>query len=130
MGAPIFAGQDARLTGRLEACPTSLALFVVIALLGLIVRADAQTLPPNYRVTNNVPYVTGGQSRQWMDLYYVPSNAAPTPVVIWIHGGGWNSGNESNPRALALTNFNIAVAAGWLMFRASAALCSVPNSRK
>lgn len=72
---------------------------------------SAQTLPARYRVTNNVPYVTGGQSRQWLDLYYVPTNATPTPIVVWIHGGGWNSGNEANPRALALTNFNCAVAA-------------------
>jgi acetyl esterase/lipase len=71
----------------------------------------AQTLPAQYRVTNNMPYVTGGLSRQWMDLYYVPSNAAPTPVVVWVHGGGWASDNENNPRALALTNHNIAVAA-------------------
>ena len=73
--------------------------------------AGAQTLPAHYRVTNNLPYVTGGLSRQWMDLYYVPSNAAPTPVVVWVHGGGWASDNENNPRALALTNHNIAVAA-------------------
>lgn len=71
---------------------------------------NAQTLPAHYSVTNNVPYVTGGLSRQWMDLYHVPSNPTPTPVVIWIHGGGWSSGDESNPRALALTNFNVAVA--------------------
>lgn len=71
----------------------------------------AQPLPAHYRVTNNMPYVTGGLSRQWMDLYFVPSNATPTPVVVWLHGGGWASDNENNPRALALTNHNIAVAA-------------------
>ncbi len=71
----------------------------------------AQTLPAHYRVTNNVPYVTGGLSRQWLDLYYVPSNAAPTPVVVWVHGGGWASENENFPRARALTNFNVAFAA-------------------
>ena len=71
----------------------------------------AQTLPAHYRVTNNMAYVTGGLARQWMDLYYVPSNAVPTPLVLWVHGGGWASDNENNPRALALTNHNIAVAA-------------------
>lgn len=73
--------------------------------------SSAQTLPPHYRVTNNMPYVAGGQSRQWMDLYHLPTNATPTPVVVWVHGGGWASENENIPRALALTNFNIAVAA-------------------
>ena len=73
--------------------------------------APAQTLPAHYRVTNNLPYVTGGLARQWMDLYYVPSNSVPAPVVVWVHGGGWTSENENNPRALALTNHNIAIAA-------------------
>jgi acetyl esterase/lipase len=84
---------------------------LVLTSLGLAVPVVAQTLPTNYRVTNNLPYVTGGLSRQWMDLYYIPSNATPTPVVVWIHGGGWASDDENNPRALALTNHNIAVAA-------------------
>ncbi len=87
--------------------------FVVSAMLfGLFPFGSAfsQTLPPHYRVTNNMPYVTGGLSRQWMDLYYLPTNSAPTPVVVWVHGGGWASENENNPRALALTNFNLAVA--------------------
>jgi acetyl esterase/lipase len=85
--------------------------FAVLVVSALPFHAPAQTLPTNYRVTNNMPYVSGGLSRQWMDLYYVPSNAAPTPVVVWVHGGGWASDNENNPRALALTNHNIAVAA-------------------
>jgi acetyl esterase/lipase len=86
-------------------------LIVVLALLVAPLTAPAQTLPAHYRVTNNVPYVTGGLFRQWLDLYHVPSNPAPTPVVLWLHGGGWASGDENNPRALALTNHNIAVAA-------------------
>ena len=86
-------------------------LKLVTVLLLAALSVSAQTLPTNYRVTNNLPYVTGGVARQWMDLYYVPSNAVPTPVVVWVHGGGWASDNENNPRALALTNHNIAVAA-------------------
>ena len=73
--------------------------------------AAAQTLPAHYRQTNNIPYVTGGQSRQWLDLYHIPTATNPTPVVVWVHGGGWLTGDENSPRALALTNHNIAVAA-------------------
>ena len=88
-----------------------ISAWVLLGISALPFTAPAQSLPAHYRVTNNLPYVTGGQARQWMDLYYVPSNAAPTPVVVWVHGGGWASENENNPRALALTNHNIAVAA-------------------
>ena len=80
-------------------------------LFSLAVPAAAQTLPAHYRQTNNIPYVTGGQSRQWLDLYHIPTATNPTPVVVWLHGGGWLSGNENLPRALALTNHNVAVAA-------------------
>jgi len=103
-------------------------LGLAVPLLCAPLLAPAQTLPAHYRVTNNVPYVTGGQSRQWMDLYFVPSNATPTPVVVWIHGGGWNSGNESNPRALALTNFNIAVAAITHRFTTNAPASGYPTN--
>ena len=99
-----------------------------VALLCAPLLATGQTLPTHYRVTNNVSYVAGGQSRQWMDLYHVPSNATPTPVVVWIHGGGWNSGNEANPRALALTNFNIAVAAITHRFTTNAPASGYPVS--
>ena len=57
-------------------------LALAFALNGAVFQTAAQTLPAHYRVTNNMPYVTGGLSRQWMDLYYVPSNATPTPAVV------------------------------------------------
>ena len=79
-------------------------LTLALTLISAALPSSGQSLPAHYRVTNNMPYVTGGLSRQWMDLYYVPSNAAPTPVVVWVHGGGWTSENENAPRALALTN--------------------------
>ncbi|HVS36491.1 MAG TPA: alpha/beta hydrolase [Gemmataceae bacterium] len=34
-----------------------------------------------------------------LDLY-VPKADAPVPVVIWIHGGGWEAGSKENPPAL------------------------------
>ena len=93
----------------MKTIPARVLLLLVVS--ALPSNAPAQSLPAHYRVTNNLPYVTGGLSRQWMDLYYLPTNAAPAPVVVWVHGGGWTSENENNPRALALTNHNIAIAA-------------------
>ncbi len=84
---------------------------ILLLLLGLLLPAAAQTLPAHYRQTNNIPYVAGGGHRQWLDLYHVPGATSPTPVVVWVHGGGWLTGDENFPRALALTNHNVAVAA-------------------
>ncbi|MDD5198945.1 MAG: alpha/beta hydrolase [Terrimicrobiaceae bacterium] len=40
----------------------------------------------------NVPY--GGEERQTLD-FWKASSSKPTPVVFYIHGGGWNSGDKS-----------------------------------
>jgi acetyl esterase/lipase len=43
-------------------------------------------------VTRNIPYVQNGLPAQNFDLY-IPDNAKkPMPLIIWIHGGGWNGG--------------------------------------
>jgi acetyl esterase/lipase len=45
-----------------------------------------------------------------LDLY-VPRNAAkPPPVVIWIHGGGWQAGDKTNGCPLPLAHSGFAVA--------------------
>ena len=58
------------------------------------VPAEAQTLfPTPHTFYNDVAYVTGGTSRQVMDIYSPTGASGPLPVVIYVHGGGWNTGN-------------------------------------
>ena len=45
-------------------------------------------------VEKNIPYVPGGHERQVLDVYS-PQNARDLPVVFWIHGGGWQTGDKS-----------------------------------
>jgi arylformamidase len=45
------------------------------------------------RVTRDVPYATAHE-RQVLDVY-APEGAKNLPVVVWIHGGGWEAGNKS-----------------------------------
>jgi acetyl esterase/lipase len=44
-------------------------------------------------VTRDVPYATA-HARQVLDVY-APDGASKLPVVFWIHGGGWQSGDKS-----------------------------------
>ena len=44
-------------------------------------------------VTLNIPYATAHE-RQVLDVY-APAGAKNLPVVFWIHGGGWQTGNKS-----------------------------------
>lgn len=43
----------------------------------------------------NVPYVAGGHERQKLDLY-LPGNRQNTPLIIWIHGGGFQLGSKED----------------------------------
>ena len=45
------------------------------------------------RVTRDVPYATAHE-RQVLDVH-APAGAKNLPVVFWIHGGGWQSGDKS-----------------------------------
>src|SRR6058998_3413290 len=46
-------------------------------------------------VKRNIPYADPAHERQVLDVYS-PHNAKDLPVVFWIHGGGWQTGDKSN----------------------------------
>jgi acetyl esterase/lipase len=63
----------------------------------------AQPLPENVSVEADVEYAKAGDYSLKLDIYK-PKDAstAARPVVIWIHGGGWQGGNKaSGARLLA-----------------------------
>src|SRR5436309_3124410 len=46
-------------------------------------------------VKRDIPYVEKGDERQVLDVYS-PANAKNLPVVFWIHGGGWQTGDKKD----------------------------------
>jgi acetyl esterase/lipase len=72
------------------------------ALLLLASVAQAQKL------TSNIPYASPAHERQVLDIY-APNDAKNLPVVFWIHGGGWQTGDKTNvqlkPRVFAERGF-------------------------
>jgi acetyl esterase/lipase len=42
----------------------------------------------------NIPYITRGESEQQLDLY-LPTNRKGEPLVIYVHGGGWEHGDKA-----------------------------------
>ena len=52
---------------------------------------------PDLVVFKNIPYVTGGEYRQQLDLY-LPKDYAraerPYPTILVVHGGGWARGSK------------------------------------
>jgi acetyl esterase/lipase len=43
----------------------------------------------------NIPYVNPAHERQVLDIH-APDNAKNLPVVFWIHGGGWVTGDKAD----------------------------------
>ena len=88
--------------GRLEASVLIAALCLV---LGLPSRSDAQepTLP-------NVEYARVDGQPLLLDLYLAPAAEAPTPLIIWVHGGAWRAGSKADVpiQALVARGFSIA----------------------
>jgi acetyl esterase/lipase len=48
--------------------------------------------PNGYTTTLNAVYTEVGDWQGRVDMYYNTTNPTPTPIVINIHGGGWNKG--------------------------------------
>src|SRR5438128_10489298 len=46
-------------------------------------------------VKRNIPYADPAHERQVLDVYSLP-DAKNLPVVFWIHGGGWQTGDKTS----------------------------------
>lgn len=60
-------------------------------LVAVAVLSGAQT--PD--VKRNIPYANPAHERQVLDVYS-PAKAKNLPVVFWIHGGGWQTGDKTS----------------------------------
>jgi arylformamidase len=59
--------------------------------------ASPATLPDGVRIVPDISY--GPDKAQRFDVYEPmkpPPNAAPAPVILFVHGGGWAFGDKSN----------------------------------
>lgn len=62
---------------------------ILFASLALAATTSAQV------VRRDIPYVENGHARHILDIY-APATAKNLPVVFWIHGGGWQTGDKSD----------------------------------
>lgn len=67
--------------------------------IGSLLSASAQTpqpprVPPGVKAHRDLAYVAGGHERQKLDLYLPEKADGPLPVIIWVHGGGWQNGTK------------------------------------
>jgi acetyl esterase/lipase len=71
---------------RIKAMKNVISLVVAIVVL---TSAQAQ------EVKRDIPYTKNAEKLQTLDVYS-PCKAKELPVVVWIHGGGWQGGDKSD----------------------------------
>ena len=71
---------------------------------------NRRALPEGVTVQRDLAYVPGGHERQKLDLYLPKEASKPLPVIVWIHGGGWQAGSKENNPLLAYAGKGYAVA--------------------
>ncbi len=63
---------------------------------------SALPLPAGVVAHRDLAYVAGGHERQKLDLFLPKDVRGPLPVIIWVHGGGWQNGSKDNVLPLRL----------------------------
>ena len=56
--------------------------------------AQAPRVPEGVRAERNIAYVVNGHERHVLDLFVPDKAEGPLPLMIWIHGGGWQNGSK------------------------------------
>lgn len=82
-------------------------LVVIVLLLVVVLRSDgggaaalnAITPSKTFTVEKDISY--GDHARQSTDFYKAANPKADTPMIVFIHGGGWTSGDKSMYKFLA-----------------------------
>jgi acetyl esterase/lipase len=72
--------------------------------------------PADYSARIDAIYVIDGDWQGRVDIYYPTAAKEPVPVVINIHGGGWNHGNKESQTGFK-TFFNLGFAVANIAYR-------------
>lgn len=64
----------------------------IVACLCLATASFAQTA--GVKSHRDLVYVEGGHERHKLDLYLPEKADGPLPLIIWVHGGGWQNGSK------------------------------------
>ncbi len=54
----------------------------------------AARVPEGVKAHRDLAYVVNGHERQKLDLFVPEKADGPLPLIIWIHGGGWQNGSK------------------------------------
>ena len=82
-------------------------------------QSPSSPVPAGVKAHRDLPYIEDGHERHKLDLF-VPENAkGPLPLLIWVHGGGWQAGSKENCPALRGGYFERGYAVASINYRLS-----------
>jgi acetyl esterase/lipase len=87
-----------------------MGLALMSAWVSLAVAGEKQSAVPSIKVLRNLPYIEGGHEQNRLDLYLPEKAEGRLPLVIWVHGGGWQGGSKDFCPVVPLTAKGFAAA--------------------
>jgi acetyl esterase/lipase len=90
---PGFVVKKAEQPSRPKEQPKGATMRFPLSLTSLLLASAAVAAGP--KVSRDLPYAQPKKERQTLDVY-APSEGTNHPVVVWIHGGGWQGGDKKN----------------------------------
>jgi len=97
-----------------------------LSLLSLLLAATAAAqldpplrIPDNVEVQSDIVYARYGAREMHLDLYLPKQASGPSPVVVWIHGGGWRGGTKNAFSRQAAHMASLGVAGACIEYRLS-----------
>jgi acetyl esterase/lipase len=91
----------------------SRTLKIALTLVFMVLLSPFVSAQNTYTTYSNLSYVDDGNLRHKLDLYVPNGAGSPVPLIIWIHGGGWQSGDKqlgpnSHPLRYARNGYAVA----------------------
>lgn len=84
------------------------------------IRIASRAVPASVRAVENVTYVVRGEHQLQLDLY-LPARppSSPLPAIVFVHGGGWQTGVRANFTPMAIRMAERGFAAATVSYRLS-----------
>jgi acetyl esterase/lipase len=73
-------------------------------------KAPPANLPKGVKFLGDLAYVDHGHERNRLDLYLPEKADGRLPLIVWIHGGGWQAGSKDGCPAMSFVAKGYAVA--------------------
>lgn len=118
--AAFAAGQATIPPARVVAPYTADTTYAKLVKQYPFIRIASAALPASVRVVPDITYIRRGEHALQMDLY-LPSKpgAAPLPAIVFVHGGGWESGTRAEFAPMAIRMAQQGFAAATISYRLS-----------